>query len=81
MARIAFLRAPVAGEKSPAQSPLVLRVKVPDIEVACATLRERGVLDANVKRYAWGSIVHFVDPDGNSIQLCEWPKHDAIPPF
>jgi len=70
-----------AGEKSPAQSPLVLRVNVPNIEAACATLRERGVLDANVTRYAWGSIVHFLDPDGNSVQLCEWPKRDAIPPF
>jgi len=69
------------ARKSPAQSPLVLRVNVPNIEAACATLRERGVKDANVTHHAWGSIVHFLDPDGNSVQLCEWPNRDAIPPF
>lgn len=76
-------RGGVAGpaEKSRAMSPLVLRLNVVDIEAACATLRERGVNSATVTRFPWGDIVHFLDPDGNSIQLCEWPADGTIPPF
>ena len=70
-----------AGEKSRAQSPLVLRLNVADIEAACAMLRERGVLDARVNVFPWGRIVHFLDPDGNSVQLCEWPLDAQLPPF
>ena len=44
-------------------------------------LRERGVLDARVNVFPWGRIVHFLDPDGNSIQLCEWPLDAQLPPF
>ena len=69
------------GEKSRAMSPLVLRLNVVDIQAACATLHERGVGGAAVTRFAWGDIVHLLDPDGNSIQLCQWPADRAIPQF
>jgi lactoylglutathione lyase len=66
------------GEKPRNMSPVVLRLNVTDVESACAELRERGMTDAQVTRFPWGNIVHFLDPDGNSVQLCEWPA-GAVP--
>jgi lactoylglutathione lyase len=67
-----------AGEKPRSMSPVVLRLNVSDIEQACAELRARGVAGAQVTHFPWGKIVHFLDPDGNSVQLCEWPE-GAVP--
>jgi len=70
-----------AGEKSPAQSPVVLRVNVPNIEAACATLRERGVKDANVTHYALGEHRAFSRPrrkQCSALRVAQTRCHSAI---
>jgi lactoylglutathione lyase len=68
-------------EKPRNLSPIALRLNVADIEVACAALRARGVDSPQITQFPWGEIVHFLDPDGNSIQLCAWPSAEEIPAF
>jgi catechol 2,3-dioxygenase-like lactoylglutathione lyase family enzyme len=42
-----------------------LQLVVSDINVAHASLRERGVEVSEVQEFPWGSFVFFSDPDGN----------------
>jgi lactoylglutathione lyase len=69
------------SEKTRALSPVILRLNVVDIEAACVELQSLGVASATVTRFPWGRVVHFLDPDGNSIQLCQWPENAGLPSF
>jgi catechol 2,3-dioxygenase-like lactoylglutathione lyase family enzyme len=42
-----------------------LQLVVSDINIAHASLRERGVEVSEVQEFPWGSFVFFSDPDGN----------------
>jgi predicted enzyme related to lactoylglutathione lyase len=42
-----------------------LQLVVSDINVAHASLRERGVEVSEIQEFPWGSFVFFSDPDGN----------------
>ena len=42
-----------------------LQLVVSDINIARASLRERGVQVSEVQEFPWGSFVFFSDPDGN----------------
>jgi catechol 2,3-dioxygenase-like lactoylglutathione lyase family enzyme len=42
-----------------------LQLVVSDINIAHASLRERGVQVSEVQEFPWGSFVFFSDPDGN----------------
>lgn len=59
---------PAMTAKSRAQSPVVLRLNVPDVIEAAAELRDKGVT-VEVKAFSWGTIGVFHDPDGNRLEL------------
>jgi catechol 2,3-dioxygenase-like lactoylglutathione lyase family enzyme len=42
-----------------------LQLVVSDINIAHASLRERGVEVSEIQEFPWGSFVFFSDPDGN----------------
>jgi predicted enzyme related to lactoylglutathione lyase len=50
-----------------------LQMVVADIEAAHATLKGRGVEVTDVEHLAWGSFVHFEDPDGNHWAVQQLP--------
>ncbi len=61
--------------KSNAQNPTMLRFNVDDVKDVAAMLEQRGVA-VDVRRYPWGLVGTFVDPDGNACEL-----KDAGDPF
>jgi predicted enzyme related to lactoylglutathione lyase len=50
-----------------------LQMVVPDINAAHAELKSRGVDVSEVEVLAWGSFVHFADPDGNRWSVQQLP--------
>ena len=63
------------GRKTNAENPTMLRFNVADVEATAAALRSKGVA-VEVKRFDWGTIGQFTDPDGNACEL-----KDADDPF
>ncbi len=56
-------------ERKPNQeNPTMLRLNVTDVEGAAAELEARGV-SVEIKRFAWGTVGTFIDPDGNACEL------------
>ena len=53
-----------------------LQLVVSDINVAHASLRERGVEVSEVQEFPWGSFVFFSDPDGNHWAVQQIPTRD-----
>jgi catechol 2,3-dioxygenase-like lactoylglutathione lyase family enzyme len=51
-----------------------LQVVVDDVEVARATLVERGIEVSDVDDQPWGSFAYFADPDGNG-----WAMQQIVP--
>lgn len=56
------------GRKGPSENPAMLRFNVVDVEKAAASLARRGV-EVEIKRYDWGTVATFFDPDGNPCEL------------
>lgn len=54
-----------------------IEFRVPDIEVAIAGLRARGVAVGEVQERWWGKEAGFADPEGNRLEL-EQPDEEAI---
>jgi lactoylglutathione lyase len=52
-----------------------LRFNVDDVDGSARALRDRGVA-VEVRRFDWGTVAGFVDPDGNACEL-----KDAGDPF
>jgi catechol 2,3-dioxygenase-like lactoylglutathione lyase family enzyme len=50
-----------------------MQMVVPDINVAHAELKSRGVDVSDVEVLAWGSFVYFADPDGNRWSVQQLP--------
>jgi catechol 2,3-dioxygenase-like lactoylglutathione lyase family enzyme len=50
-----------------------LQMVVPDINVAHAELKSRGVDVSEVEVLAWGSFVYLADPDGNRWSVQQLP--------
>jgi lactoylglutathione lyase len=59
---------PAARARSRETCPVVLRFDVPDLADAAAELRGKGV-EVEERRFAWGAIGVFHDPDGNRLEL------------
>ncbi|OWK26462.1 hypothetical protein AJ87_04690 [Rhizobium yanglingense] len=56
-------------ERKPNQeNPTMLRLNVMDVEGAAAELEARGV-SVEIKRFTWGTVGTFIDPDGNACEL------------
>jgi catechol 2,3-dioxygenase-like lactoylglutathione lyase family enzyme len=53
-----------------------LQLVVSDINVAHASLSERGVQVSEVQEFPWGSFVFFSDPDGNRWAVQQIPARD-----
>ena len=56
------------GKKTVESSPIKFRFNVPDVKVACAQLRSKG-LKVDVFDHTWGTTAEFSDPDGNLCAL------------
>ncbi len=56
------------GRKPNQENPTMLRFNVDDVERAAAILEARGV-SVVIKRYHWGTVGTFIDPDGNACEL------------
>ena len=50
-----------------------LQMVVKDAQAAHDELKKRGVVTSDVDIQAWGKLVHFSDPDGNTWTLQELP--------
>ncbi|MBB4234149.1 VOC family protein [Rhizobium esperanzae] len=50
------------------ENPTILRLNVVDVGAAAAALQSRGVA-VDIRRFSWGVIGAFVDPDGNACEL------------
>jgi lactoylglutathione lyase len=59
---------PPPGEHSP-----VLRLNVESIDESLKVLVAKG-LKVERMEFEWGIVGDFRDPDGNKVQLCQWPK-------
>jgi lactoylglutathione lyase len=57
-----------SGVKPNTSNPTMIRFNVEDVEAAANILRERGVAVV-VKKYEWGTVGTFADPDGNKCEL------------
>ena len=53
-----------------------LQLVVGDINVAHASLSERGVQVSEIQEFPWGSFVFFSDPDGNGWAVQQIPARD-----
>lgn len=56
------------GRKPNQENPTMLRFNVEDVERAAAELESRGV-SVEIKRFSWGTVGTFTDPDGNACGL------------
>lgn len=56
------------GRKSNQENPTMLRLNVENVESAAAELEARGV-SVEIKRFNWGTVGTFIDPDGNACEL------------
>jgi lactoylglutathione lyase len=61
--------------KPNSENPTMLRFNVADVEAAAAILEARGIR-VELKRFDWGTVGTFADPDGNACEL-----KDAGDPF
>ncbi|WP_424947921.1 VOC family protein [Candidatus Spongiihabitans sp.] len=57
-----------AVAKSLEQNPVCLRFNVDDVEKSAAELHSKGV-SVKLRKEVWGTVVDFVDPDGNRCSL------------
>lgn len=57
-----------AVAKSLEQNPVCIRFNVDDIEKSAAELQSKGV-NVKLRKEVWGTVVDFVDPDGNRCSL------------
>lgn len=65
----------ISPKKNNSQNPTMIRFNVIDVEEAAANLRLSGV-EVEVKKYDWGIVGKFYDPDGNACEL-----KDSSDPF
>ena len=56
------------ARKPNSENPTMLRFNVLDVEAAAETLRAEGVA-VEIKRFDWGTVGTFLDPDGNACEL------------
>lgn len=56
------------GRKTQSENPAMLRFNVDDVEAVADWLRAKGV-EVVVRRYDWGIVGTFLDPDGNACEL------------
>lgn len=61
--------------KTNGENPTMLRFNVDDVEAAAELLQREGV-QVQVKKFSWGTVGTFIDPDGNACEL-----KDADDPF
>lgn len=54
--------------KSNGENPTMLRFNVDDVE-AMAALLERSGVSVQVRKFSWGTVGTFIDPDGNACEL------------
>lgn len=62
-----------SSEKQRHENPAILRFNVSDVDTAAQTLRDKGIA-VDIRRFDWGVIGGFIDPDGNR---CELKNHDS----
>jgi lactoylglutathione lyase len=60
--------------KSRAENPVTLRFNAADFDRAVKRLAEKGVA-ADIRHWDWGTTAHFLDPDGNRIEVRD-PFHN-----
>jgi lactoylglutathione lyase len=60
--------------KSRAENPVTLRFNVADFDRAVKRFAEKGVA-ADIRHWDWGTTAHFLDPDGNRIEVRD-PFHN-----
>lgn len=56
------------GRKPNQENPTMLRLNVESVERAAAELGGKGV-SVEIKRFSWGTVGTFIDPDGNACEL------------
>lgn len=56
------------GRKAQSENPTMLRFNVDDVAASARMLRAQGV-DVDEKRFDWGEVGTFLDPDGNACEL------------
>ena len=63
-----YLMVEDGAERARVRGPTVLRFNVDDVEAAARALRDKGV-PVTVRRFDWGTVGAFADPDGNECEL------------
>lgn len=56
------------GRKPNSENPTMLRFNVEDVPEAAAELEAKGIA-VDLKRFDWGTVGTFTDPDGNACEL------------